>query len=316
MKKHTATVESNEFNVLRWARQTAIADRRTYSRNPRPVSIQRGLRLLHPNLCRPIFIVGAPRSGTTFLGACLGELPEVSYHFEPVATKAASQHVYAEDWSLGRSRWVYRTVYRWLTRIHLDSDLRFAEKTPRNCFIIPFLATAFPDAQFIHIVRDGRDAALSYSKKPWLQAASAQSGKREPGGYAYGPYARFWVERDRISEFEATSDIHRCIWAWRRFTETALNAASSLPPHRYHELRYEQLVTHPNYESERLLNFLGIANLESRNRLKRAIAQARQDSVGQWQRDLSSEQLRQIEHEAGALLHELGYHAEEIPCHD
>jgi hypothetical protein len=32
-------------------------------------------RALDPRLHRPIFIIGAPRSGTTFLGSCLGRMP-------------------------------------------------------------------------------------------------------------------------------------------------------------------------------------------------------------------------------------------------
>jgi hypothetical protein len=312
--KHSATMEPlTWFSLLGWARETAIADRRTYIRHSRPFSMRQAVFALSPNLSRPIFIVGAPRSGTTFLGACLGTLPEVSYHFEPVATKAAAKHIYAGDWSRFQSRWFYRAVYAWLMRLHWDSDLRFAEKTPRNCFIMPFLAEAFPDAQFIHIIRDGRDAALSYSKKPWLQAASATSGKREPGGYPYGPYARFWVERDRISEFESTSDIHRCIWAWRQFTASALSAAADLPTSRYHELRYEHLVAHPKHEADRLLDFLGISFPQSRTTLQKAIAQVRPDSLGQWQRELSAEQLECITTEAGSLLQQLGYQTKEVP---
>ena len=41
-----------------------------------------------------ILILGAPRSGTTFLGSCIGALAEVSYHFEPRVTKAAARQVY------------------------------------------------------------------------------------------------------------------------------------------------------------------------------------------------------------------------------
>ncbi len=312
--KQTATIEPlSGFRLWGWARETAIADRRTYIRHPRPFSVGQAISAVRPNLKCPIFIVGAPRSGTTFLGACLGALPELSYHFEPVATKAAAQRIYAGNWSQVQARWFYRAVYAWLMRLHWDSDLRFAEKTPRNCFIMPFLADAFPDAQFIHIIRDGRDAALSYSKKPWLQAASAMSGRREPGGYPYGPYARFWVEGDRISEFETTSDLHRCIWAWRQFTASALNAAAQLSPTRYHELRYEHLVTHPTLEANRLLDFLGISAPLSRRCLQEAIAQARPDSIGQWRRELSVEQIQCVETEASSLLQELGYDTEGMP---
>ena len=297
------------INLLKLIRRGVISDCTQYESIDRSLSVSRVLSLLLPNLRQPIFIIGAPRSGTTFLGACIAKLPEISYHFEPIATKAAARYVYEGLWNAPKAQWFYRTAYAWLMRAHLDADLRFAEKTPRNCFLVDFLYQAFPDAQFVHIIRDGRDAALSYSKKPWLQAASAKSGKFEPGGYEYGPYARFWVERDRVEEFETTNDIHRCIWAWRRFTEQALESASHLPAGQYHELRYEALVAKPDEETARLLDFLNIGNPKSRSRLHEAVAEVRPDSVNQWQRELSAEQLQQIETEAGMLLQQLNYFA-------
>ncbi|MEB3342540.1 sulfotransferase [Okeania sp.] len=302
------TTEINWSNILEWAKKTAKEDRKKYQSRKRPISSSRLLSLLIPNLRRPIFIIGSPRSGTTFLGTCLGSLPEISYHFEPVATKAAARYIYEKNWGITKGKWFYGSVYSWLMRLHLDADLRFAEKTPRNCFLIDFLATTFPEAQFIHIIRDGRDAALSHSKKPWLQAAQAKSSQRESGGYPYGPYPRFWVEVDRRQEFQETTDIHRCIWAWRRHTETALGAFSNFRPEKYHELRYESLVNNPIEEGDRLLNYLGISSSQSRNLFHAVVSKARTDSIGNWKRELSEEQLQQIYLEAGELLEKLGYY--------
>ncbi|HEX7023104.1 MAG TPA: sulfotransferase, partial [Trueperaceae bacterium] len=171
----------------------------------------------------------------------------------------------------------------------------------------PFLARIFPDAQFLHIIRDGRDVALSYSKKPWLQAASAGCGRYEPGGYPYGPYPRFWVEPERAEEFQTTSDIHRCVWAWRRYTESILEAAQDLPTDRYHELRYETMVRMPEDEALRILDFLEISRPESRRGFERAMAQAKGGSVGRWQQEIPPSDLARIETEAGSLLRRLGY---------
>jgi hypothetical protein len=295
------------FNLPYWAYRTATANWRNYQPKQRHMSARRLGRCLLPNLKQPIFLVGAPRSGTTFLGSCLGELPEISYHFEPIATKAAARYLYEGRWGLVRARWFYRNVYAWLMRLHADGDLRFAEKTPRNAFVIPALLSMFPDGRFIHIIRDGRDAALSLSERPWLQAGQSQSGRVEPGGYRYGPYARFWVEPDRIREFESTTDIHRCIWSWRRHTEAALAAGEQLPPDRYHELRYEDLTTRPQEEANRMLAFLGITDAASREALHTAVGRASVKSVGRWNGKLSAEDLAQIEAEAGPLLARLGY---------
>ena len=294
-------------SLLNWLDKTTSADRKYYQKQSRSMSVNRLWHLIFPNLNAPIFIIGSPRSGTTFLGSCIAELPETSYHFEPVATKAAARYVHTDEWSIAKARRFYRFVYAWLMRIHADGDLRFADKTPRNCFLIDFFHQAFPHAQFVHIIRDGRDAALSHSKKPWMQAAQAQSTKHEPGGYRYGPYARFWVEPERVSQFESTSDIHRCIWAWRRHTESALNVVPKLAKHQYHELRYESLVATPKAEADRLLDFLNITEWESRQRFHQAVSNVRPDSVGLWKKELSLEQLRQVEQEAGELLQKLNY---------
>lgn len=294
-------------NLISWIRRTIVADQKRYKRSARPFSLQRVWHIISPNLREPIFILGSPRSGTTFLGSCIAELPEVSYHFEPIATKAAAKYVYESSWRFGKSKWFYRAVYSWLTRIYGDSDLRFAEKTPRNCFLVNFLSQTFPEAKFVHIIRDGRDAALSHSKKPWMQSAHAVSGKREPGGYRYGPYARFWVERERVSEFESTSDIHRCIWAWRRHTQSVLESASHLPKTRYYELRYENLINSSAHEADQLLDFLDISSFSSRSSFHKAVSTVRPDSVGLWKKELSPEQLHCIKEESGQLLQELEY---------
>ena len=192
-------------------------------------------------------------------------------------------------------------------RLHLDGDLRFVEKTPHNCFLIDYLHRVFPDASFVHIIRDGRDAALSHSKKPWLQAASAGSGKVEAGGYPMGPYARFYIERERVPEFESTTDIHRCIWVWRRHVTSALEAGTKLPPHQYMELRYEDLVARPGEEGNRLLDFLDIRAPHSRRLFLEATNRVQPDSVGNWKRELSEDALALVEREAGPLLRRLDY---------
>lgn len=294
-------------DLLRWGVLTLRRDWRQYDAAPRPLTAERLRASLAPSLRRPVFVVGAPRSGTSFLGRCLGALPELSYHFEPAATQRAAQYVYLDQWPFERARRFYRTAYRWLLRLHLDGDLRYADKSPRNCFLLSFLHQAFPDAQFIHIIRDGRDAALSHSKKPWMQAAAAASGEQGVGGHAFGPYARFYIEADRARAFEATSDYHRCIWTWRRHVEHALHAKEQLPASQYHEIRYEGLVRTPTEEGHRLLDYLGIAAPASRRRLLDRAQTAHADSVGAWRDELSDVQRQTAQEEAGTLLRTLGY---------
>ncbi|WP_053221456.1 sulfotransferase family protein [Limnoraphis robusta] len=312
---HTIPIAFHNL-IVYWARKTVgadlfmrqEADKKGFKKPNRNLSIRRIIASINPNLQAPLFIVGAPRSGTTFLGDCIGVLSEYSYHFEPVATVAASRYVYHEQWSFEQAYLFYRLVYKWLMRIHLNGDLRFAEKSPDNCFLIPFLYECFPDAKFIHIIRDGRDVSLSNVRKPWLSSASNGSGLREPSGYLLGSHPRYWVEPERALEFQQTTDIHRCIWCWRRHVEAAFNHRSSLPSSQYLEVYYESLVTEPMLYTSKILDFLEIDKPdESKAIFQSALSKASQSSVGVWKQKLSSEQQNIINTEAGTLLKNLGY---------
>jgi len=261
---------------------------------------------LDPRLHRPIFIIGAPRSGTTFLGSCLGRMPEVSYHFEPRLTKAAARCVYDGSWSEHRCATVFRLSYAALLLAGLHGGRRFAEKNPENSFVVPFLAEAMPDAQFVHIIRDGRDAAVSHSEQPWLNAKSAGSGKRGRGGQLWGNAARWWVEPDRREEFAAVTDIVRSAWCWRRFTEAALAGLATLPAGRSIEVRYESVVSDPMHAADLLAGFLGTtpAGLDA---LRAGLSRAKPDSVGRWRKALDERQVNDVQRQIGPLLARLGY---------
>jgi len=116
---------------------------------------------------------------------------------------------------------------------------------------------------------------------------------------AYGAHSRFWVEPERREEFEHASEARRCAWAWRRYVTAAAAA-----PERSVELRYEALVESPQTEADRIAAALG----SEPEPLRRAFAEVHGSSLGRWRRDLTPEQVADVEAEAGALLAELGYH--------
>jgi hypothetical protein len=292
------------LRMLRLGAVGLVSDLRDRRREPE-IRKRPTVRALDPRLRRPIFIIGAPRSGTTFLGSCIGRMPEVSYHFEPRLTKAAARCVYDGSWSERRSAAVFRLSYSALLLAALDGGRRFAEKNPENSFVVPFLAAAMPTAQFIHIIRDGRDAAASHAEQPWLTAASAGTGRRGRGGQLWGPYPRWWVEGSRRQEFSAVSDLVRTAWCWRRFTSAALDGLAGLPPGRVLEVRYESVVADPPATAAALGDFLGTSPA-GRQALLAGLAGARTSSVGRW-RSLPREQIGEVEAEIGPLLTRLGY---------
>jgi len=303
MGAHMASVSTTQ--LARLAVVGLASDRRERSRLPEP-SAARGLGRFSPRVRRPIFVLGAPRSGTSFLGGCIGRLPDVSYHFEPRLTKAVARAVYDGSWPPARARRWFRGYYGALLAAAGHGGLRFAEKDPENCFIVPFLAEAFPDATFLHVVRDGRDVAVSHAEQPWLAAASAGSGRRGRAGVPWGPQARFWVEPDRRAEFEEVSDLTRTAWMWRRFTASALDQLAALPAERVLELRYEATVREPAATAERVAQFLSV-QWDGRQALDEAFGRARASSVGRWRSALDPVGLADVEKEAGTLLARLGY---------
>src|SRR5450755_3454121 len=253
--RQTQTPDVTWLRMLRLGALGLASDLRDRRQEP-ALRKRPSVRALDPRLHRPIFIIGAPRSGTTFLGSCIGRLPEVSYHFEPRLTKAAARCVYDGSWSERRSAAVFKLSYSALLLAALDGGRRFAEKNPENGFVVPFLAAAFPTAQFVHIIRDGRDAAVSHAEQPWLNASSEGTARRGRSGQLWGPYPRWWVEPDRREEFTQVTDLVRSAWCWRRFTTASLDGLAGLPASRVLELRYERMVHDPAGAAELLSGFL------------------------------------------------------------
>ncbi len=159
----------------------------------------------------------------------------------------------------------------------------------------------------MHIIRDGRDVAASHIREPWLRADSALSGRREPGGYLYGPWAPWWVAPADRMAFESGPDELRMSMAWRSYTAAALADGPSLGPDRYLEVRYEAVMADPAAAGTRILDFLDVADSQSRQSFLAALGRADARSVGAWRTSFTPEQVAIIEADSGPLLRQLGY---------
>ena len=217
-----------------------------------------------------VFVVGCPRSGTTLLQRMLDNHPQLTVandtHF---ITRAAKRVLRKEPQPLLTPELLDAVIsYRRFYRMGLDEaevtkaaescpdyaefvsrlySLRgqkegkplSGEKTPDYCRKIPVLHRLFPAARFVHIIRDGRNTALSA-----LNWASATKG---PGKWS------LW-NKDPVGT---------CALWWRWQAGTGQHDGDLLGGDFYLRVKYEELVAHPEDELQVIASFLGIPNSDA-----------------------------------------------------
>ena len=222
---------------------------------------------------RLVFVVGSPRSGTTFTGSALGSLPGFVDLDEVQPWKAAIPGLLGRpDDEVARR---LRRILERVRRLGLARGLRGVEQTPETSFVLRAALWRTPTAVAVHVIRDGRDVVTSLLERGWL---SAERSGEDDARLAFGPHARFWVEPGREEEFARVSDATRAAWAWRRYV-----TAAGAVPERTVEVRYEQLVTDPASAAAPVATAIGVdARL-----VAEAFSRVHDRSAGRWRRDLS-----------------------------
>ena len=164
----------------------------------------------------------------------------------------------------------------------------YGDKTPGYVVQIPELASMFPEARFVHLIRDGRNVALSYIERPW-------------GPATVGEAAMYW--RSRVGRGRV--------------------AGKELGSNRYLEATYEDLVSDPEVLVRRICEFLDLAfdpgMLQYRKAAERFIAFSHQpeaftalvrpptSGLRDWSNAMSQSDIALFEAIAGELLVDLGY---------
>ena len=199
----------------------------------------------------PFFIVGSARSGTTLLRVIFNAHPEVAVPPESrfiTELWTGSTEVDVDDFltRLGEHRqfrsWTLpveeireriapatrityveavETAYKAYTE--RSGKRTWGDKTPRYVEHIPFIAGLFPEGRFIHLVRDGRNVALSYANVP------------------FGP-----------------KTVTKAAALWKRRVMAGVRDGRALGATRYRELRYEDLVAEPERYVRDLCDFVGV----------------------------------------------------------
>ena len=264
----------------------------------------------------PVFITGQGRSGTSWTLDLFDRQPEVCAIFETWLltqtrglTAVLSQPHWHPDFYAGQLEAIgmphatvqlldYETAVRelgefiagWLMR-PVEPEHRFlVEKGPMD---IAATATMFPEARFVHVIRDGRDVSLS------LQA----------GADSWAPAMRGGGVTERAVE-------------WQR-TVTEIRSHQELLGERYYEVRFEDLRTDFDATVRELFEFAGTpsddqaverarvqTDLATYSDKTRASGFRSKGRAGGWREHFTRKDAEAFETAAGSMLVELGYESD------
>jgi len=159
------------------------------------------------------------------------------------------------------------------------------------------LAVAFPEARFVHVVRDGRAVANSWLQMEWWR------GHRGPSAWHFGPLPpdleEEWLAHDR--SFVVLAGL-----AWRLLMDAYDAAAAAVGADRWLEVRYEDVVAEPRRELGRVLAFLGVDD-DARFDQRVGGSSFRTGRTQAFRRDLTHEQVAALDAVLGAHLRARGY---------
>ena len=270
----------------------------------------------------PVFVLGCPRSGTTVLYHMLLSAGNFAvYRCESNVFSILQPRFGNLRWESNRRKllhyWLQSTLFqatgledddireKIITQVQSAGDFlrivmeetarlqgatRWADCTPDHLLYIREIKRDIPNALIIHIIRDGRDVALSYAKQGWA-------------------YPLPWDRGEQLS-------VAGLYWEWivRRGRKYGQALAGD-----YCEVHYEDLVEKPQPTLERLSEFVGqeldyariqqvgIGSVSAPNSSFASEAKAGFHPVRRWVDKMSSAELEEFESLTGKFLHELGY---------
>lgn len=256
-----------------------------------------------------IVIGGCPRSGTTLLrrildthsGICCGPESSLLLPGRPNVAALALGYGLAEfrirevlDRSRSQAEFVDRFMAAYAASV---GTRRWAEKTPLNIRHLDWIWGHFPNARFIHVIRDGRDTVCSMREHADRRLVDGQ-----------------WVKVPQ------TRTAEQLVRRWDADVRTGMSRRADP---RYHEVRYEDLVGDPEGTLGRLFEFIGepfepgvLQYRTDTERARRATdgeagpqptGSIHRSSIGRWRADLTPGEQALFRQIAGGLLVELGY---------
>lgn len=278
------------------------------------------------NYVGPIFIVGCGRSGTTLLRLILNRhsnisIPEETWYYPQLYNELIGLSKMPPDWQkyvsskvlkynsvsfpniglndliplLENETWgdwtsIIPLVNRYYAKI--ESKKRWGDKTPGYVMHLPIIKQLFPDAKVIHMVRDGRDVIPSILKY-----------------WSVGPQ---------------TTSLMETAFYWKRHVSRGVKFGPKLFGENYMELKYEDLVSVPEIQIQKVCDFIGesyevtmIDNTMDKPGVvpdwewhKETRKQINKQNIGKWKLELSRYEVMVIQYIGGGLLKRFNYDME------
>ncbi len=165
----------------------------------------------------------------------------------------------------------------------------FVDKRTNNNLRIRWLHQVFPEALFVHLIRDGRAVAHSLSRVHW-----------------WPTHTVWWSGETPVAmERHGLPPMATCARNWVRDVQAIREGLRFVPPRQVFELRYETLTHEPWLAQSMLWEFLGLSERRSRGYQWRELG-LRADSDG-WRKAWDSKTLDIVHNEQRELLADLGY---------
>ncbi len=246
---------------------------------------------------KPIFIIGCSRSGTTIFNEIFSKHQDVANWSE--AAQVFDLNYYSsdgDDLKLEKNAShfeSYRLRLFFKLSMYARRRKRFMNKHPQNSMRIRYLNSIFPDAVFVHLIRDGRAVVFSN----YMKTVKDKFRKRYPFGKF--PKPELWRDYENLPLLMQFS--HQ----WVDITRYIRNTANEiLKPDRYIELRYEDFCREPHKILGELDAFCG---LDIRRRDYRMVPGELKNYNFKWQDRLNEKDILEMEQIIGSCMTELGY---------
>jgi hypothetical protein len=275
---------------------------------------------------QPVFVIGAPHAGADIIGRVLKAAP--GFHVtigQPSVLRVVYAFARRPSMHQGRSEAaaaVLRDAFAqaWQVTPHSCLDCtrdcraaaglagddvgpcveqrgleRYGDASPDLIYCAEALTSAFGDARFVQVVRDGRDVAASMLNDPsvmyWFRPSFVNTDTEFPNPF-------FGIESSEdLDVWPSLSPVAKCALRWRWSVRLAARLHRELPADRLKTIRYEHLVKQPRDAISDLSDFAGVP-------LSPTYVPRRKTPPGN---SLSSDQIAEIQKVAGDELRRLGY---------